>query len=69
MYQLMQELLDKNYSTKVFSGSPGIGKSILMFLVALWQALEHPNVHVRYMRYVENPTEPARIFVDRKSVV
>lgn len=43
-------------TTTIFSGTPGIGKSILMFLVVLHKVV-HDDLKAVYIRFVEDPKE------------
>jgi hypothetical protein len=48
MQQLFRELVSDAMYMKVFSGSPGIGKSILLFLVAIFRTWTEENRKVLY---------------------
>ena len=49
-------------TTSILSGSPGIGKSVLMFLVVVYQVV-HTDMKAVYVRFVEDPQEPVSKFL------
>ena len=62
METAFKELLHNGYNTlTVFSGSPGIGKSILLFLVALYRVVTK-NDKVVYLRRADDTDELVSIF-------
>ena len=49
--------------TQVLIGSPGIGKSLLLFIVALYRARNEQNAVVVYLRKTRRPRELTSVFV------
>jgi hypothetical protein len=62
MRQAFAELIPDLVYTKVFSGSPGIGKSILLILVAIYRAWTEDNRKITYLRYTKSTAEDATVF-------
>ncbi|KAL3918165.1 MAG: hypothetical protein SGILL_004369 [Bacillariaceae sp.] len=64
MRDVFNELrVERPWDCKVLSGSPGVGKSILLFLVALFRAKTEPTVSIGYMRHVDDPGELLSAFI------
>jgi len=62
MENAFRELLNNGYDTlTVFSGSPGIGKSILMFLVVLYR-VAHRHERAIYLRRTDETAELVSFF-------
>jgi hypothetical protein len=51
MWQVFYEPLDTAFNKKILSGSPGIGKSVLLFLLVLYPVTTEENTNAIYLHY------------------
>jgi hypothetical protein len=68
MVHVFKELVKKNRKQRqVLIGSPGVGKSLLSFLVALYRVFKEGKVAV-YIRKTSNTQEPTSVFFMTKNI-